>query len=71
MEIIQDLRRKTMVVTGATSGIGRAVALVLALRGCGSCLSDRVGWVLLRSHIACVCAPHTRPNPTQQDRHKD
>ena len=33
MEIIQDLRGKTMVVTGATSGIGRAVAWALALRG--------------------------------------
>ncbi len=33
MEMIQDLKAKTMVVTGATSGIGRAVARALALRG--------------------------------------
>src|SRR6476661_5373890 len=35
------LAGKSAVVTGAASGIGRAIALALAREGCGLCLIDR------------------------------
>lgn len=69
---MEDLRNKVVVVTGASSGIGRETALQLAARGCRLVLAARRGDEL--DEVASRCREsggEARAVPTDVTREKD